>query len=512
MVESSSTINQGESDNIEYDLLIIGGGVVGCAVLRAATLEGWKCALVEAEPHLLYHASGSNSGIACTGVDASPGTLERALIRDSNSMFRMYCKTHNIPTRPCGSLVCAWPWDITITNEEEAGHGLANIENKKEVEEEEFHKNNLRKVYHESYDANDTHVRMLSSSQILSKEPNLSTRVKGGVHIPGEIVVDPWLYSISLAVHARENGASIYTNCKFDTNKSSFDSHDEIWNIVVRDKSKDSDGETTQRFMKAKAIVNAGGLWADTIQKQTLSKSQHGREHEGEDKHTIPSSKEWTAKPRRGQYRIFSSNGKTSLTHPIQPIPTQRTKGIFVFSSFYNHIVVGPTASDQESKTDRSINAIVAQELDLHVKRILPFVDTGRDYIGEYVGIRPGTDKRDYQIHLLPKKNWIAVAGIRSTGLTASLGIGNYVIRNLHVILDNNNCKQLDKSAVPTTTAAAIATHTNTTTPLPTLDYLVANYQKRADGMVEIHGYDYKVTHPLTQLGWSQKFFTRSKI
>jgi hypothetical protein len=95
-----------------YDLVVIGGGVVGLAILRAATLEGWKCALVEQEPDLLSWASGSNSGIACTGVDAKPGTLERALIRDSASQIRIFCKEMNIPNRPCGSLVCQWPWDL----------------------------------------------------------------------------------------------------------------------------------------------------------------------------------------------------------------------------------------------------------------------------------------------------------------------------------------------------------------------------------------------------------------
>ena len=64
-------------DDKVYDLLIIGGGVIGLAVLRAATLAGYKCVLVEQEPQLCSWASGSNSGIACTGVDAAPGTLER---------------------------------------------------------------------------------------------------------------------------------------------------------------------------------------------------------------------------------------------------------------------------------------------------------------------------------------------------------------------------------------------------------------------------------------------------
>ena len=63
-----------EEDQL-YDVLVVGGGVVGLSILRSATLKGWKCVLVEAEADLLTWASGSNSGILCTGVDASPSDL-----------------------------------------------------------------------------------------------------------------------------------------------------------------------------------------------------------------------------------------------------------------------------------------------------------------------------------------------------------------------------------------------------------------------------------------------------
>ena len=419
-----------------YDLVIVGGGVVGCAVLRAATLEGWKCALVESEEDLLSHASGSNSGIACTGVDAHPGTLERSLIRDSNSIFRIYCKTHNIPTRPCGSLVCLWPWD---------------------------EEDNLGAVLAESHDAGDTHAAKLSSEQVEELEPNLASKCRGAVHIPGEIVVDPWLYSISLAVHARENGADIFTNFAFDPEASSFE--DGIWNVIQKPKN----GSSEPHKLRSKAIVNAAGLWSDLVQQKGLN-----------------GSSQWNAKPRRGQYRIYSSPQNT-ITHPIQPIPTQRTKGIFVFSSLYDQIVVGPTALDQDSRTDRSIHPQVAEELDAHAKRIIPGLDAEKDLVGEYVGLRPGTDQRDYQIHFFPDKNWIAVAGIRSTGLTASLGIGNYVARNLRAVLESSD-----------------HTPTVTTTPLPSLSTMIDDFHKR-NGFVEINGFEYKVTHPLTKLGWGAR-------
>lgn len=427
-----------------YDLIVIGGGVVGLAVLRAATLNGWKCALVEAEDELLTQASGSNSGIACTGVDATPGTLERALIRDANAQFRIYCEEHNLPTRPCGSLVCLWPWD----NEEE--------------EQTKTPNDRLSVVLAESHEAGDTHAQQLTPEEVKIREPNLSSECRGAVHIPGEIVVDPWLYSISLAVHARENGADIFTNFCVDASACSLNNG--IWTIVQKSTQKSS----SQR-LRARAVVNAAGILSDTVQSQVLEGG-------------LP--QKWTAKPRRGQYRIYNASRCTSITHPIQPCPSQFSKGIFVFSTLYNQLVVGPTALDQESRTDRRPDARVADQLDAIIQRIIPEVDTTNDYVGEYVGIRPGTDQRDYQIHLMPKQQWVAVAGIRSTGLTASLGIGNYVMRLLRSILEEGSSPRIQ------------------TTPIPPVSELICDFQRRGDGRVMIQGYPYQVTHPLTRLGW----------
>jgi glycerol-3-phosphate dehydrogenase len=262
-----------------YDLIIIGGGVVGLSILRAATLQGFNCALVEAQKELLSSASGSNSGIACTGVDASPGTLERALIRDSISQFRIYCQQHNIPTRKCGSLVCLWPWDDPSST--------------------------LSTVLKESHDAGDNHASLLTKEEVLQREPNLDSSIKGACHIPGEIVVDPWLYSISLAVHARENGASIFKDFRVDPELCKFEK--DIWTIA----------STKNISVKGKAVVNAAGIFSDVLQAKFFGTSR------------------WMAKPRRGQYRIYDATNNTMITHPIQPIPSQRTKGIFIFSTIY---------------------------------------------------------------------------------------------------------------------------------------------------------------------------------
>mmetsp|Transcript_12074 Transcript_12074/g.16889 ORF Transcript_12074/g.16889 Transcript_12074/m.16889 type:complete len:112 (+) Transcript_12074:50-385(+) len=87
-----------------------------------------------------------------------------------------------------------------------------------------------------------------------------------------------------------------------------------------------------------------------------------------------------------------------------------------------------------------------------------------------------------------PKKNWVVAAGIRSTGLTGSLGIGRHVTQLLKSVLPNPEPKKTIK-----------------TTPLPNVQELVAEYQFRGDGMVTIHGNLYRVTHPITIFGWEKQ-------
>lgn len=94
-----------------YEFVVIGGGVVGLAIIKQLTCIS-RCAgatcLVEGDANLCGRASGHNSGIACTGVDAPLFSLERACVRDSISVMRHHNKMFNLPSRSVGSLVCDW--------------------------------------------------------------------------------------------------------------------------------------------------------------------------------------------------------------------------------------------------------------------------------------------------------------------------------------------------------------------------------------------------------------------
>lgn len=477
------------------DTVIIGGGVVGLSILRQTTLSGYNAVLLERNPHILDGASGRNSGILCTGVDAPVGSLERALIRDSISNIRLFCKEMNVPMRECGSLVCVWPWDEEDSNLDEEKK-IDPIANKSDLGNEGSCHQKLLEVLRESHDAGDTNASYLNSKRVSELESSLSSECRGAVHIPGEIVVDPWLLPLAYAVQSRQLAKQsalstkevsdvIQTSRDVLMDQSVFDAETGLWNIATRSTSDKMEEIMT---IKTRSVINAAGINCDKVQALAAAAC---------DNKPVPPP-DFEARPRRGQYIVYSAPWcETSEpndfipTRPIQPVPTDRTKGIFVYSTLYDQIVVGPTAKDQSSRTDDRIEPDVAAILASHASRVLGRSVDANEVAGEYVGIRPGTSKRDYQIYLHHKAKFITVGGIRSTGLTASLGIGRHVVQCLLPTIVSRpevSCKKLLHSV-----------------PLPDVKELAEQYHRRNDGTVLIDGYSYKVTHPLTKFGWDAR-------
>ncbi|KAL7497461.1 hypothetical protein ACHAWT_007432 [Skeletonema menzelii] len=481
-----------------YDTVIIGGGVVGLSILHSSLLAGYNAILLERNPDLCDGASGRNSGIICTGVDAPSGSLERALIRESISRVRDFCVEHNVPMRECGSLVCLWPWD------DHDDDTTTHVEDEKKIDDENAFvtravssNDKLKRVLQESHVAGDNHAALLTSETVNELEPALSSQCVGAVHIPGEIVVDPWLFPLALATHARELGKQLNQDKNVDViqtgrevvmDASSFNAKEGIWNLVTQRCGKDNE----EVVFKTKSIINAAGINSDLMQMSASSVASD------------INSPTFAARPRRGQYIVYSAPEKfPTLTRPIQPVPTDRTKGIFVYSTLYNQIVVGPTAKDQSSRTNDEIERSVAKELAAHATRVFDThmgsssLQSDADFdpriVGEYVGIRPGTSKRDYQIQLHCHANFITVGGIRSTGLSASLGIGRHVVQSL---LCSIVCQSGEKM---------VSVQQQAPTPLPDVVSLVEQYHCRGDGCIHVGGHEYRVTHPLTRMGWGAR-------
>uniref|UniRef100_A0A7S4K3F8 FAD dependent oxidoreductase domain-containing protein n=3 Tax=Guillardia theta TaxID=55529 RepID=A0A7S4K3F8_GUITH len=116
------------------------------------------------------------------------------------------------------------------------------------------------------------------------------------------------------------------------------------------------------------------------------------------------------------------------------------------------------------------------------------------DVAGSYAGLRPATEFRDYQIKGSEDENWITVAGIRSTGVSASLGIGQYVVSLLKRMRQAPPALKRDRSLQPKNIKA-----------LPSPRELISNKLFTHDDCGEMRvimdGQVRMVSHPLARFG-----------
>ena len=155
-------------------------------------------------------------------------------------------------------------------------------------------------------------------------------------------------------------------------------------------------------------VVNAAGLYSDKVDRMF-----------GFDGFNVT--------PRRGQLIVFDKFARSLLNSMLLPVPTAITKGTFIAPSVFGNVLVGATAEDLEDRTATQTTAEGITQLLDQARRILPrLVD--EEVTTVYAGLRAATEYSDYQIQCHPDERYVCVGGIRSTGLSACMGIAAYVV------------------------------------------------------------------------------------
>ena len=349
-----------------FDVAIIGAGVVGCAMARRFTLDGAKVIVLEKGADVLDGASKANSAILHTGFDAPPGSLEQSCIANGYSEYLQIRETLGLPLLKTGAMVLAW-------NDEQLAQLPGLIE--------KAHKNGVMDV------------ALKTRQEILDQEPNLAAHLKGGFVVPGEYLIDPWASAHAYILQAMENGAELFRGCEVLSGE--FD--DQKWQI-----------ETSKGRFTTKQVINCAGLYGDIIDQRLLGSSK------------------FTIKPRKGQFVVFDKPASGLVDAVVLPVPTKTTKGVVIFRTIFGNLAVGPTAEEQVSRTDASTVSETLQ--DLRAKGIEMIPELAKyEVTTVYAGLRPATEFQDYQISQNEAQNHVTVGGIRSTGLSAALGIARHV-------------------------------------------------------------------------------------
>ncbi|RHY22396.1 hypothetical protein DYB32_009516 [Aphanomyces invadans] len=159
----------------------------------------------------------------------------------------------------------------------------------------------------------------------------------------------------------------------------------------------------------------------------------------------------------------------------------------------YGHVVVGPTAEDQDARDDFSTTPETLDMLRAAAAKVVPALASCA-MVGSYAGLRPATEHRDYQIEMDEARQWVTVGGIRSTGVTASLGIADYVAS----LIDASDLGHVHRDTARCPTPFSLP---------PDLEC-----QGTSDTMtVTLDGVVHKVSHPLSRWGLSKRSQTMTR-
>lgn len=390
------------------DIVIIGAGVVGCALFRRFALMGLKPLLLEAGSDILSGASKGNSALLHTGFDAPPDSLEVTCMQAGYREYLEIRERLNLPLVESSALVVAW-------------------------DDEQLAK--LPEIVAKAHRNGVADVREIGKDDLRRREPHLADAARGAVLVPGEHIIDPWSAPLAYVHQGLAHGGRIRRRCHV----TSGDFKGDQWRL-----------ETTDGAVTAGLVINAAGNYGDIVE-------------------AICRTSPFKVTPRKGQFVVFDKPAAALAHAIILPVPTERTKGIVICRTAFGNLLVGPTAEDQEDRALAEVDQATLQHLIAKGTEMLPAL-AQQTVNAVYAGLRPATQFKDYQIDFLPERHWITVGGIRSTGLTAALGIAQHVAALYQQRFDG------------TPTAQPIWT------PVPNLcEYRQRPYQTQAGGDIVCH-------------------------
>jgi len=359
------------ADDRVFDVAVIGAGIVGAAIARELaghTLGGQpiSIALLDAREDVGDGTSKANTAILHTGFDAKPGTLESELVQRGYHLMADYAGRTGIPVEYTGALLVAW------TDEER--DALPGLREKATLNE---------------YDK----CEIVSADEVYHQVPDLGPGVMAGLTVPDEAIICTWTASLALATDAVGRGVSLLLNHR-------------VTDVHAPEPPGFTVLGTTAGEVRARWVVNAAGLGCDEIDQLF-----------GHDRFTVT--------PRRGELFVFDKLARPMVNRIVLPVPSSKGKGVLVSPTIYGNVMLGPTAEDLTDRTATGTSEDGFNFLLDKGQKLMPKL-LDEEVTATYAGLRAAINHGDYLIELDPDHHYLLVAGIRSTGLTSSIAVGEH--------------------------------------------------------------------------------------
>ncbi|MCL2276426.1 MAG: FAD-dependent oxidoreductase [Treponema sp.] len=223
----SRTDRPGLSSNLlqneHPDVLVIGGGIIGCAIARELKKYNIDVILLEMKHDIAANASWRNEGIILPGLDFDNKLLRKRYVDIGYGMYQSICDELDVPFRNSGQYLC-------FTNENMKPLALFSMFywKQKGIPVEYINKKNIEKT-----------------------SPNLSERIKFALYFPSAGIVSPYDLTAAYAENAACNHVNICLNTSI--------------NDITVCKNKIESVFTNHGRIFPKLVINAAGFFAEEI-------------------------------------------------------------------------------------------------------------------------------------------------------------------------------------------------------------------------------------------------------
>ena len=349
----------------KYDVIIVGGGISGCAVAWKLARYNIDVLLLEKDPDVATGTTKANTAIIHAGYNADPEKQKGRLNNKGNIQIKQIVKDLNIPFEEIGSLVVGMEGDDLSVLDKLLEKGKRNGVEGLEIVDREW---------------------------LLREEPHINKDVAAALWAPTAGIITPWEFALAMAQNAVANGVEI----QLET---------EVLDVYTEN-DKVTGVKTNKGDYQADYVVNAAGLYADDVAKMV-----------GIEKIEI--------NPRKGEYYIYDHAKDFEINHVLFPIPTKISKGIVCTPTVEDNLLIGPTSDFVDSKEDLATSRDGLDRVFNGAKKMFPDL-TLHDTIRVFAGLRAADKTEDFVIEAAENVDgFVNVAGIQSPGLSSAPAIAD---------------------------------------------------------------------------------------
>src|SRR5208282_1305010 len=319
----------------QANIIIIGGGIVGCAIAEALSRRWQDVFLVEQYPKFGMATSTRNSGVIHSGIYYPKNSLKARHCVEGNRLTKEFCLQHSVPCRTTGKLVVA----------------------KDSAEEKELH------ALQQKGEGNGVEgLRIIDAAGIRGIEPH----IKGyaALQVPSTGICSAEDLVHAFARLAEEHGGNLVNHAKVISLEPVKDA------VRVRLRIGDEEQSETETI-EARCVINAAGLYSDEVAQ-------------------LLGPRPWKIYPVRGEYCEIRGPRAGLIQNLVYPLPHHGglTLGLHFTKTLWGTVLVGPTAAYVEGKDNYEHDRMAIPEFVCDAKTMLPELEESDLQLG-YTGLRP---------------------------------------------------------------------------------------------------------------------------